>query len=256
MNRHRGIWLWALVLAVCGFFCTATAEVLVFAAASLTDSLREIGENYRAAGGDRVTFNFGATSVLARQLLEGARADLFLSADEAHAARLDAAGLLVPETRRTILSNSLVVVVASDSRLRVRSADDLTTPEIRRLALADPKAVPAGVYARQYLEKAGVWPAVEPKIVPLDNVRSVLSAVASGDLEVGIVYKTDAAISSKVKIAYEVPLADTPSIGYAVAALREAPHLEAGRKFLAYLESGDAAPVFRKFGFIVVDHAL
>lgn len=254
MNGHRGTWLVVLLLALCAHLRAATTDVMVFAAASLTDSLRQIGENYRAAGGARVTFNFGASSVLARQIGEGARADVFFSADEAHVTQLDKAGLLARGTRKTILSNSLVIIIASDSPLRVRTAHDLATPEIRRLALADPKAVPAGIYARQYLEKAGVWAVVKPKIVPLDNVRAVLSAVASGDLEVGIVYRTDAAISAKVKVAYEVPSADAPPIGYAVAALREAPHPELGRKFLSYLESADAARVFRQFGFIVIEN--
>ena len=116
--------------------------------------------NYRKEAGERVVFNFGASSMLGRQIREGAPADLFFSADEATMDGLEKRGLIVKETRRSRLSNSLVIVVAADSRLQVRSANDLAGGQVKRIALADPRAVPAGIYARTYLESCKLWPAV------------------------------------------------------------------------------------------------
>ncbi|HUZ07960.1 MAG TPA: molybdate ABC transporter substrate-binding protein, partial [Candidatus Paceibacterota bacterium] len=180
------------------------AEVTVFAAASLTDSLKEIAANYEKQSGDQITFNFAASSTLARQIEEGAPADIFFSADEAQMNRLTNADLIDTATRKSILDNSLVVVVPSDSALQIKSASSLTNAEVKQIALADPKAVPAGVYAKAWLEKLQLWFAIEPKVVPTENVRAALAAVASGNVEAGVVYKTDAAISKNVKIAYEV----------------------------------------------------
>jgi molybdate transport system substrate-binding protein len=121
----------------------------------------------------------------------------------------------------------------------------------KRLALADPRSVPAGVYAREYLTRLGLWRAVEPKIVPTENVRGALAAVESGNVEAGIVYKTDAAISKSVKIAYEVSATEGPRIVYPVAVVRESRNAGASRRFVEYLKTEPALAVFRKFGFII-----
>ena len=229
------------------------ATVRVFAAASLTDSLKEISAAYQRQTGDKIVINFGASSFLARQIEEGAPADVFFSADDAKMDALEAKGLLVKDTRRSRLSNSLVIVVASDSVLKIASPKDLGGDEVRRIALADPKTVPAGIYAKEYLTKAKLWPAVATKIIPTDNVRAALAAVESGNVEAGLVYKTDAAISRKVKIVCEISGADAPDISYPMVLLREAMEPEAARKFLAHLASPEAGRVFAKFGFIVRD---
>jgi len=198
-----------------------------------------------------MSLNFGASSLLARQIAEGAPADIFFSADEARMDAVERNGLVLKGTRRSRLSNSLVVVVASDSALIIKSSHDLTNARVQRIALADPKTVPAGIYAREYLEKLRLWPAVASKVVPTDNVRAALSAVESGNVEVGIVYKTDAGISKKVKIAYQVPASDSPVISYPMAVMKESKQPEAAKRFLNYLDSEEAAQVFEKFGFIV-----
>ena len=144
---------------------------------------------------------------------------------------LEMAGLIVKETRRSRLSNSLVIVVAGDSPLQVRSAEDLADARVKRIALADPKAVPAGIYARAYLEQAKIWPAVQRKIVPTENVRAALAAVESGNVDAGIVYKTDAAVSRKVKVAYAVKAKEGPEISYPVAVLKESARIDAAKKF-------------------------
>jgi molybdate transport system substrate-binding protein len=213
--------------------------------------LKEIAAAYEKETGDKVVFNFGASSLLARQIEEGAPADVFFSADEAKMDGLEKRRLVVSETRKSRLSNSLVIVLAAESTMTIKSASDLALPRVRRIALADPKTVPAGIYAKAYLEKAKIWTSVESKIVPTDNVRAALAAVESGNVEVGMVYKTDAAISKKVRVAYEVPGSDSPAISYPMAVLKEAKDLEAAKRFLKHLDSLEAGRVFEKFGFIV-----
>ncbi|MGO8675314.1 MAG: molybdate ABC transporter substrate-binding protein [Limisphaerales bacterium] len=228
------------------------ATVIVFAAASLTDCLKEIAAGYEKETGDKVVFNLAASSTLARQIQAGARADIFFSADEAKMQALEDAGLIAKGTRRSRLSNSLVIVVAAERGAEVKSPQDLAGPRIKRLALADPEAVPAGVYAREYLRGLRLWSAVQPKVVPMENVRAALAAVEAGNAEAGIVYKTDAAISRKVRIAWKTPRQEGPAISYPMALLADAPQPDAGRRFLEHLGSRQAEAVFRKFGFIIL----
>lgn len=239
-----GVWLLSLYSAY-------STQITVFAAASLTDSLKEIAAAYEKQSGDKILFNFAASSILARQIEEGAPADLFFSADEAQMNGLAKKGLIDPATRKSCLGNSLVVVIPNDSALQIKSASDLTNATVKQIALADPKAVPAGVYARAWLEKLQLWPAIEPKVVPTENVRAALAAVESGNVEAGVVYKTDAAISRNVKIAYEVPAKDAPSITYPMALVKDSKQPEAVKKFLHYLSSEEAGQVFTRYGFLL-----
>jgi molybdate transport system substrate-binding protein len=227
------------------------AEISVSAAASLTDALKQIAADYEKQSGDKIIFNFAASSTLAQQIQAGAPADIFFSADEAQMNRLEKKGLIDPATRKSILGNSLVVVVPGDSALPIKSAADLTNAGVKQIALADPKAVPAGVYAKAWLTKLQLWPAVEPKVIPMENVRAALAAVASGNVDAGVVYKTDAAISRKVKIAYEVPRADGPDISYPMSLVKGSPQSEAAKKFLDYLSSKEAGQVFTQYGFLL-----
>lgn len=241
----------AIALGLLTSLGTSAAEITVFAAASLTESLKEIAAGYEKQSGDKVIFNFGASSFLARQIEEGAPADIFFSADEAKMDGLQAKGLIVKETRKSRLSNLLVIVVASEKGAAIETPKDLATDKVKRLALAEPRTVPAGIYAKEYLQKQNLWPAVEAKVIPTENVRAALAAVEAGNVEAGIVYKTDAAISKKVKVAYEVPAKDNPAISYPMALVKDAKQAEAARKFLSHLESDEAGRVFEKCGFIV-----
>jgi len=227
------------------------AEINVFAAASLKDSLKEIAAAYEKQTGDKIVFNFGASSLLARQIEEGAPADIFFSADEAKMDGLEKKNLILKETRKARLSNSLVIVVASENGAAIATPKDLSSEQVKRLALAEPQVVPAGIYAKEYLQKQNLWAAVEAKVVPTENVRAALAAVESGDAEAGIVYKTDAAISKKVKVAYEVPLSDTPAISYPMAVVKEARNPDAAKRFLSYVDLDESGKVFQRFGFII-----
>lgn len=246
--------LWICFAAGVAAFAPAALEgatINVFAAASLTDSLKEIRASYEKLSGDKIIFNFGASSMLARQIEEGAPVDIFFSADEAKMDRLEKKGLILKETRKSRLSNSLVIVVAAEDGAPIESVKDLATEKVKRIALAEPKTVPAGIYAKEYLQKKNLWSAIQAKVIPTENVRAALAAVESGNVEAAIVYKTDAAISKKVKVACELPLADDPAISYAMAVVKETKQPGAVKKFLQFLNSEGAAKVFEKFGFII-----
>jgi molybdate transport system substrate-binding protein len=214
---------------------TPAAEVRVFAAVSLTEALQEIAAGYTP---DEIVFHFGASSILARQIEQGAPADLFLSADEARMNALASKGLIVPSTRISILSNTLIVVGVPLSRAR-------------SVALAEPSSVPAGVYARTWLQKIGLWERIAPKVVPTENVRGALAAVESGNVDAAIVYKTDARMAKHSRIVFEVPRAQGPPISYPFALLRDAEERDAALRFLRYLRSKNALRVFAKHGFLI-----
>jgi molybdate transport system substrate-binding protein len=229
------------------------ADIHVFAAASLTDSMKEVASAYEKQSGDKVVFNFGASSTLARQIEEGAPADIFFSADEAKMDALEAKGLI--GARKNRLSNTLVIVVEAENGVAISSPKDLAAPSIKRVALGDPRGVPIGVYSREYLEKLKLWDAIKPKVVATENVRAALAAVEAGNAEASIVYKTDAAISKRVKIAFEVPQEEGPKISYPMAMVKGAREPEAAKKFFVYLSLEEAGNVFKKYGFVVIESA-
>jgi molybdate transport system substrate-binding protein len=235
------------------FLESRAAEIRVFAAASLTDAMKEISGAYEKGTGDKIVFNFGASSMLARQIQEGAPSDIFFSADEAKMDGLELKGLIEKGTRKDGLSNSLVIVVAAENGATISSPKDLADPSIKRVALGDPRAVPIGVYAREYLEKLKLWDGIKPKVVATENVRAALAAVEAGNADASIVYKTDAAISKKVKVAFEVPVEEGPRIRYPMAMLKDAKEPQAAKKFLECLSSDEAGEIFKKYGFIVIE---
>jgi len=226
-------------------------EILVFGAASLTDALQELAATYEKTTGDKLVFSFGASSTLVRQIQAGAPADLFLSADEEKMDTLEKDGLLLAGTRKSVLSNTLVVVVPAGSSLQIHKPEDLAGPGVHLLALAEMQSVPAGIYAKKYLQTKNIWDKVSGRVIPTENVRAALAAVEAGNADAGIVYKTDAGISKKVKIAYEVPRVESPKISYPFAVIAKTQHAEAARKLLTWLESPAALAVFQKYGFLV-----
>ena len=240
-----------LVVAVAALaVATFAADVTVFAAASLSDSLAELAPLYAKATGDTLRFNFGASGTLARQIREGAPADVIVSADELRVDQLEKAGLLAAGTRRTILANQLVLVVAAEGGASVAALSDLAKTEVKRIATGDPATVPVGTYTKEHLQKLGLWAQVIDKCVPLDNVRAVLAAIEAGNADAGFVYRTDALVSKKVRIAVAVPLGEGPKIIYPAAALRDAKEPEAAAKFVAFLAGPEAQAVFARYGFL------
>jgi molybdate transport system substrate-binding protein len=227
----------------------AADEVVVFAAASLTDALDEVAHAFEKETGHKVVFNLGGSNDLARQIKAGAPADVFFSADKRQMDDLEAGGLIRARDRVDVLSNSLVVVVPAASAATVGRPADLRT--LTRLALADPQAVPAGVYARTWLVSIGLWDGLKDKVVPTLNVRAALSAVESGNADAGIVYRTDAAISKRVKVAFDVPREQGPAIVYPLAPIA-ASQKPATAAMIRYLSSEPAREVYRRYGFVVL----
>ena len=226
-------------------------EVMVYAAASLRDALERLAPTCEGTADARLVFNFGASNDLARQILAADKADVFFSADESWMDRVAEQGLVDAASRRSLLSNRLVVVVPLDGPTNLSGPAALADPAIQRISLADPEAVPAGKYARAWLEHTGQWEAVRGRIVPALDVRAVLAAVESGAVEAGVVYRTDAAISKKVRIAYEVPAGDGPRISYALALLEDRPQHAAAQRVLDCLAGEQALRTFETFGFLV-----
>ncbi|MCG6925247.1 MAG: molybdate ABC transporter substrate-binding protein [Acidobacteria bacterium] len=225
-------------------------ELLVFAAASLTDALGEIGAGFEARTGVRVLFSFAGSNALARQIRAGAPADVFVSANIARMDELEQVGLVRSADRLSLLSNRLVVVVGAASDLVVTQPRDLE--RARRLALGDPEAVPAGIYARQWLEGRGLWERLRDRVVPTLDVRAALAAVESGAAEAGIVYRSDVAIAQRARVAFEVPAEQAPRIVYPAAVIASS-RSSSALPFLEYLQSPDARAVFTRLGFEPLD---
>lgn len=264
MNRRT---LLALPLAIAAPAASARAQtaepLLAFAAASLTEAMQEAGRLWEGQGGGRVRFNFAASSTLARQLDQGAAANLFASADQPWMDWAETRALIAPGTRRTLLSNRLVLVAPADKvaqgeikpmeikPIEIEPGMDLLAllgPN-GRLATGDPAHVPAGLYAREALTRLGLWPAIEPRLARAESVRAALLLVERGEAPLGIVYATDAAVTRGVKVVAIFPTGLTGPIAYPFAIPR-AGDTQAARRFLAFLATPPALEIFARRGFI------
>jgi molybdate transport system substrate-binding protein len=235
-------------IALLGSAAPAARPITVSAAISLTDALTACAREYKAAGGGDVRFNFGGSNVLARQIVNGAPVDIFISADEAQMDLVERAGAAVAGTKIDLLHNRLAVVVPS-SAPALNGVKGLMDSRVKRIALGDPDAVPAGVYAKQYLQAAGVWDAVAKKIVPLGNVRAALRAAETANVDAAIVYASDLIGAHGVRRAFLVDGPGAPAISYpAVVIASSTDRAEAGR-FLAFLQGPAAGALFTRYGF-------
>lgn len=260
MNRSDLVVKWPVRPAVAGIVLagvllgavavmaqTRRQEVLVSAAASLSEVMADVARGFEARDGARVVLNLGASNALVRQVLAGAPVDVFVSADDQQIAQLGAAAKR--ESRVELASNQLAVVVPDDRPAPWTSIRTLLDARVRRIAIGDPAGVPAGVYARQYLTRIGLWTALQPKLVPSGSVRLALAAVEAGSVDAAVVYRTDAAVARRSKVAWLVPSGEGPDIRYAAVALRDSPNPAAADRFLTYLRSAEAGSILRKAGF-------
>jgi len=195
--------------------------------------------------------SFAGSNALARQIEAGAPAGVFVSAHTGRVDELEKAGLVAPGNRLDLLGNRLVVVVPAGSRLAIDRPEHLAAA--RRIALADPQSVPAGIYARQWLEARGMWDVVKERVVPALDVRAALAAVDAGSVDAAIVYETDLAAARSARLAFAVPPAESPRIVYTAALLR--PDARAARAFYEHLRSPEARAVFERLGFEVLTPA-
>lgn len=252
MSSFRGALFVFLALSLL-FGGSASAkgpEVLVFAAASTTNALDAIRRSFTRQTGIEVRTSYASSATLAQQIVHGADADLFLSADPKWAEHLAKNNLVAQ--RCDLLGNQLVIVVPADSRLELKAPDDLLSAAVEHLAMGDPQGVPAGKYARQALQKLGLWERVQTKAVPGADVRQALSYVETGAAEAGIVYATDAAVSPKVRVAAKFSAGLTGPICYPLVLTVQGSPKPAAQAFYQSLTGPAAAKVFQKFGFEVL----
>jgi molybdate transport system substrate-binding protein len=221
----------------------------VAAAVSLTEVLETASRRYEQTTGDRVVLNFAASNVLSRQIEAGAPVDVFVSADASQMERLVVRDLVARDTLADLLANQLAVVTPSRRGLRSPAPGGLLHPAVRRIALGDPAAVPAGIYARRWLERLGLWERVESRVVPSGSVRAALAAVEAGNADAAVVYLSDVRTSRAIDVAYVVPIEQAPPIVYPAAVMARRPAGDRARRYLAWLRSAEATPIFTAAGF-------
>jgi len=263
VSRARGLaiagFLAFLVAASCATFpaCVGAqgkSGITVSAAISLKDSLDEIGRMYeQERPGVTISFNYGGSGTLQRQIEQGAPVDIFLSAAEKQMDELQAKGLVEADSRRNIVRNQLVLI-APASQMAVHGFQDLSRPEVKIIALGEPATVPAGMYARQTLEHLGLLGAVEKKTVFAKDVRAVLTYVETGNADAGMVYQTDAQDSAKVRIVSVAPADSHDPIVYPAAILKGTKNSSGATSFLSFLSSSHAGDIFRKHGFLPAEN--
>ena len=228
-----------------------TRDILVFGAASLKDALDDIDAQYQRQSGKKVVVSYAASSALAKQIEAGAPADVFISADLDWMDYLAERKLIKPETRRNLVGNTLVLIAPASSSVKLTIAPNFPLAQTlgnERLAIADPRAVPAGKYGKAALEKLGVWSSVAGKVASAENVRATLLLVARGEAPLGIVYATDALADKGVKIIGEFPPDTHPPIIYPIAAIAGSSN-PAVAPYLDYLQGPAAKAAFEKQGF-------
>lgn len=249
---------WPLLLVAAGLAGGSMAvpragadELLVGAAISVRQPLLEIAARYGVERpGARVRLTFGATSSLAAQVRAGAPIDVLVSADERIVDELERRGFVAREGRREFALNRLVVLVAADLEISVDRPENLDRPEVKRIAIPE-VAVPVGRYAREWLASRGLLKKLEGRIVPTAHARATLAAVDHGQVDVAIVYATDARLSRAARVAFEVPEAEQPRIAYVAARVTNSQHRELANDFLAYLGNQATEAVLRRAGFTV-----
>lgn len=243
------IWLFGIGFAAAG--PESKTEIIVSAAISLKDTLDEITHLYETANPNvSVKTTYGASGTLEAQIEQGAPVDVFLSAAPKQMDALQAKGLLLEGTRKDLLRNEIVLIVPADSSLHIASFQDLAHADIKRVALGEPTAVPAGQYAKEVLTNLGIYDSVNSKSVFAKDVREVLTFVETGNVDAGIVYKTDALTSSNIKIAAAAPEKSHSPVIYPVAAIKSSKNPAVAREFTSFLSGPQARAIFQKYGFI------
>jgi molybdate transport system substrate-binding protein len=228
----------------------SAADLVVSAASSLTDAFKSVAQSYEAKNpGTKIVLNFGASDVLMQQIINGAPADVFASADQTAMDKAVAAKVIDTSTRKDFAANQIVMIVPTDSKLNLTSLKDLSKPEVVRVAYGNPASVPVGRYTQSALEAAGLWNTVSAKGVLAQNVRQALDYVSRGEVEAGFVFATDAAImADKVKVAVRVPV--TTPVTYPIAITSGSKQTPQAASFLAYVASPAGQDILAKYGFL------
>lgn len=241
----------SLILAVAGLVATSgvyAEDLIVSAAASLTNAFKEVGAAFeRASPGTKVVFNFAASGPLLQQIESGAPVDVFASADQETMDRAADRKLIAPASRRNFASNTLVLVQPKTA-VAVKGVADLKAEGIRRIGVGNPASVPVGRYTRDVLQAQGLWEALTPKLILADSVRQVLDYVSRGEVDTGFVYATDAAIA-KDKVAVVTALASQRPVLYPIAVVSASRQPQRAQEFVAFIAGANGRSILAKYGF-------
>ncbi len=225
------------------------AAVTVSAAISLKNALDQLGREYeRDHPGTKITFNYAGSGTLQHQIEQGAPVDIFFSAAQKQMDALQSAGLIVPETRHDIVANDLVLIAPSSTD-EIHTFQDLAKATVKTVAIGEPATVPAGMYAQQTLEQLNLWAAVQKKAVYAKDVRQIVTFVATGNADAGLVYRTDAQTSPTIRTIFTAPPSSHDPIVYPAAVLKNSKDPGAARAFLEFLETSHALEIFKTYGF-------
>jgi len=252
MKQHWIKWVGGFVMASCLVMQAAAEKITLFTAASLTNALQDIASQYQKDNDVQVMSSFAASSTLARQIVQGATADLFISAEQQWMDYAIDKRQIVKDTRCTLLGNELVLIASQDAKQKKVTPDQQTDWSVLlkggRLAVCDPDHVPAGIYAKEALQKLGLLRALEPKLARANNVRSAMALVERGESPLGIVYSSDAIASDKVKVVGRFPEGGYKPVEYPMAIVKDH-RTPAVSVFYSYLTSPAAAAIFKHYGF-------
>lgn len=253
------ILIFSLIMSGCGVQdneeVTANEEAVeinISAAASLTDALNEIKDAYAEESNDILMFNFAGSGSLQKQIQEGAPCDLYISASKKHMDALNEAGFIVTDTRKDLLGNVLTLIVSSEKADDITELASLNTDAVSSIAIGTPESVPAGDYAKQALEAAGIWDSIQTKLVLAKDVKQVLEYVNTGNVDCGLVYASDALMLETGEVVTDIPEESHSPIIYPAAILTAASQPEAAQAFYDFLSSDAAASIFEKYGFTVL----
>jgi molybdate transport system substrate-binding protein len=260
LRAHAFLILIALT-AIC-WSCTAkdpvspeelrSNELIVSAAASLKDAFSEIAELNERQNGTKVRFNFGASGVLQKQIESGAPVDVFASAGTKQMNELGQQSLILKATRRDFAQNSLVLIVPAQSQL-IHSFNDLSNPAIKKIAVGNPKTVPAGIYTEQSLTQLKLLPEISPKLIFAEDVRQVLDYVVRDEVDAGFVYATDPrSAGGKVKVVSEAPAESHDPILYPIAVVAESKQQAAAQKFIDVVMSAEGQLILARHDFVIL----
>lgn len=241
---------WIVLLGLAGSMSAQAAEITVYAAASLSNAMKDISTAWLATHkADNIKASFAASSILAKQIEAGAPADIFASADKKWMDYLAERKLIDKASRRELLGNTLVLIAPASKPATVAMEKNKVPDFTGRLCMGDPASVPAGIYGKQALQNLGWWPALKGRYVGTEDVRTALAFVERGECPLGIVYETDVKISDKVMIAARFPAGTHEPVVYPFALMPKAS--PAAREFFRWLQGPESAAVFTRYGFVI-----
>ena len=239
------------VLTGCGTGDQATSgELLISAAASLTDVIEELGDLYKNENeGLELNYSFASSGALQAQIEEGAPVDVFISAAEKQMDSLEEKDLILKDTRKTILVNDLVLIKSKDSKLKIDKFMDILSPDVERIGIGDPASVPVGQYSQEVFDNLQIGDELKEKLVYANDVRTVLAWVESDEVDLGLVYATDAYTSEDINIIGSAPEGSHKAITYPVAVIKSSKNVQASMDFIDFLSTKEAKEIFEKYGF-------